>query len=355
MLDILNSHLEDLGITATSAQLEATYERTVTQLTSRAAQLTVVDSKLADGQLEFTLKVIDQAGHKLPFPARRAWLHVVKDASGQVVFESGKPNADGTITGNNADAVSGTYEPHYDVITSDDQVQIYESVMADVNGDVTYILLRAGQYLKDNRILPAGFDKNSAPEEAGVYGAALTDNNFVGGSDQVTYDLALGGGGPYTIAAELLYQPVAYQYAQNLIGDEPEVDEFQSYYASADLTPVALTQTSVTASTTAPTTTAATTTASTIASDLAAAGQSTYGVNCACHGQNASLLVSKVQNYATAADLMDYIKSAMPPSNPGGLPDKTYLEILAFVLVQSQAIDPSTVMTADNLATIQLK
>ena len=36
-----------------------------------------------------------------------------------------------------------TYEPHHDVITQGDQVQIYEMVMGDVNGDVTTVLERA--------------------------------------------------------------------------------------------------------------------------------------------------------------------------------------------------------------------
>ena len=101
-------------------------------------------------------------GHKFPtgFPSRRTWLHLtVTDASGQVVFESGAVNADGSIVGNDSDADPSAYEPHYLEITSPDQVQIYEAVMGDTEGMVTTVLLKGAGYVKDNRLLPHGFDK----------------------------------------------------------------------------------------------------------------------------------------------------------------------------------------------------
>jgi hypothetical protein len=44
-------------------------------------------------------------------------------------FESGKQNPDGSIQGNAADTDPLAYEPHYDLITQPDQVQIYEGIM----------------------------------------------------------------------------------------------------------------------------------------------------------------------------------------------------------------------------------
>lgn len=63
-------------------------------------------------------------------------------------------------------------EPHYDLITSADQVQIYESVLGNTDGNVTQTLLRAVEYLKDNRQTPAGFDKNRIPDNVAVEGTA---------------------------------------------------------------------------------------------------------------------------------------------------------------------------------------
>ena len=55
--------------------------------------------------------------------------------------------------------------------------------MLNDEGQVTYTLLRAYEYAKDNRLLPAGFKKNSAIADIGVYGAAAGDSDFTGGSD----------------------------------------------------------------------------------------------------------------------------------------------------------------------------
>ncbi|MGC8781083.1 MAG: hypothetical protein ACP5UQ_09485, partial [Anaerolineae bacterium] len=82
---------------------------------------------------------------------------------------SGKPDPDGTIAGNDADADPLKFEPHYDLITAADQVQIYEPIMGDHEGKVTYTLLRAARYLKDNRLLPAGADKAKLPADIAVY------------------------------------------------------------------------------------------------------------------------------------------------------------------------------------------
>ncbi len=74
-------------------------------------------------------------GHKLPtgYPSRRAWLHVtVRDRGGRIVFESGAVAQNGAIAGNDNDADALAFEPHHSEIRTADQVQIYESVMSDL-------------------------------------------------------------------------------------------------------------------------------------------------------------------------------------------------------------------------------
>jgi hypothetical protein len=182
-------------------------------------------------------------GHKFPtsFPSRRAWLHVaVTDAAGMVIWESGARNADGTISGNAADVDASAFEPHYDIITQPDQVQIYEPIMGDNEGQVTYTLLRAAQYLKDNRMLPAGAEKAALSAEIAVYGEAAGDANFLGGSDLVTYRMEVRGAtGPFMVSAELLYEPLSYQFVVDLLADETELTErFGRYWGEADRAPL---------------------------------------------------------------------------------------------------------------------
>jgi hypothetical protein len=190
------------------------------------------------------LKVESKAGHKFPtgFPSRRAWLHLtVTDANGRVVFESGQPQADGSVAGGDADQ-GNAHEPHYDVITSPDQVQIYEAIMHDTSGKVTYTLLHGAGYLKDNRLLPRGFDKGTADQDFAVHGKAAQDDNFTGAGDQVTYQIGMQGAtGPFMVTAELLYQSISHGFVVDLRHDkDPLVDRFGRYYDEADKMPMVI-------------------------------------------------------------------------------------------------------------------
>lgn len=235
----------ELDLSAGTVELEATLERTLERLQSMSARLSVVRAEVEGDRLVALLEIQNMAGHKLPtgFPARRAWLHLtVTDGQGQVVFESGQPQADGRITGNDADQDPAVYEPHYERIVSRDEVQIYESVMQDTEGGVTYALLRGATYAKDNRLLPDGFDKATAGEDIAVRGTAAGDNSFVDGSDRVSYEIDLQGRpGPYVLSAELLYQSVSYPFVRSLqgVGTAP-ADRFLAYYAALDRAPVVI-------------------------------------------------------------------------------------------------------------------
>ncbi len=220
MLSMLNAHRSDLAVTASTDRLAAAEAGTTAYLQSHAAKLTVSPAQLAQGKLTFAVQVENLSGHKLPtaFPSRRAWLHVtVTAADGHIVFESGKLNADGSIVGNANDADPARYSPHYTRITAPDQVEIFEPILGDSQGHVTTGVLSATQYLKDNRILPAGFDKATASPDIAVHGKAADDPDFTAGSATTHYAVATGSAsGPFKISAELLYQPIGYRWAHNL-------------------------------------------------------------------------------------------------------------------------------------------
>ena len=236
MLDIFNANKQQLGELSTN--FPETIAKTQAMLDSAANIATVSQSLTADA-LNFTLQINSTTGHKLPsaYPSRRVILHVtVKDSQGNVVFESGKVNADGSIVGANADVNPATYEPHYELITQPDQVQIYESIMGNSQGQPTYTLLRGMVYLKDNRLLPSGFNKATAPADVRVAGEALTDANFVGGSDQISYRVSGLTGTGYQVEAELLHQPIAHAFAQDLfIEPDAEVKDFKKMYDASGL------------------------------------------------------------------------------------------------------------------------
>jgi hypothetical protein len=237
MLRMLNVYRNDLSVAALPQELSIQSERTVAFLLSQSARVSIRNIELASGRLQAEVFVQNLTGHKLPtaYPSRRAWLHFsVLDRNAQKVFESGALKPDGSIEGNDNDADPGQFEPHYREITSADQVQIYEPILKDAAGHVTTGLLSTVGYLKDNRLLPSGFDKKTAENEIAVVGNAADDPNFTDAGSLVRYSVPVGKAqGPFHIEAELWYEPIGFRWAHNLSpyqAEEPQ--RFVRYYES---------------------------------------------------------------------------------------------------------------------------
>jgi hypothetical protein len=238
MQQMLNRYRDDLAVAAQPAELMQAAERTRTYLQSNAARVSISPPTAAPGKpLQFTVHVENLGGHRLPtaYPSRRVWLHIlVTDANRATVFESGALKPDGSIQGNDNDADAARFEPHYREIERTDQVQIYESVLGDANGQVTTALLSSVRYLKDNRLLPRGFDKNTATPDIAVHGDAYEDPSFTDRGDDVLYRIDPGTArGSLEVTVELLYQPIGYRWARNLQRyTTPEPTRFVSYFES---------------------------------------------------------------------------------------------------------------------------
>ena len=235
VLRMLARYAGELGVAAPARELAASARETVDHLGARSARLSVTTAALEGDTLEAEVAIHNLAGHKLPtaYPSRRAWLHVtVRDRNGEVVFESGAFREDGSIAGNDNDEDGSTYEPHHEVVSSADQVQVYEAIMEDWRGEVTTGLVSAVRYVKDSRLLPEGFDKSTAGEDVAVQGAAGQDDDFVAGGDRTRFRVDVAGeDGPFRVQAELWYQPIAYRWAHNLDAyDAMETDRFSRYY-----------------------------------------------------------------------------------------------------------------------------
>jgi hypothetical protein len=207
MLKILKSHGSEIGVTATPTQFDSTIARTLRLLQEKTADISASYRWQGIDTLEIKVAVENKTGHKFPtaYPSRRAWLYLgLKDGNSQPVFESGQcDNLTGEIVG-----LDMPYEPHHDLITNGDQVAVYQAVMQDVDGNVTYTLLRGESYIKDNRIPPSGFTSQGPYyDSTAVAGLAAQDPNFnrsdgVEGSgvDTVTYRIgSLNQAKPYQL------------------------------------------------------------------------------------------------------------------------------------------------------------
>ncbi|HFB99235.1 MAG TPA: T9SS type A sorting domain-containing protein [Phaeodactylibacter sp.] len=197
----------------------------------------------------FSLKLTNKAGHKFPsgYPSRRAFVEfVVTSELGDTLFQSGVLQSDYEVKGQNEGI-----EPHYDLIHSEDQVQIYELAPGNVNGEFTTILEQAHTALKDNRIVPLGFSTSHfAYDTTAIVGKASTDENFNhennmegSGTDVIHYHFPLNGyTGLIDVSAKVFYQSIPPRWINPLLDDvTPEIDTFRMMYENADRSPILIT------------------------------------------------------------------------------------------------------------------
>lgn len=240
---LLKDHQFEFKVTAATDYFDSTLARANRQLVNKSIALTVDTSIEADSvRLDVTLANL--SGHKLPtgIPIRRMWLHVRLSSGDKILFESGGWDDAGEIVGLNE-----TYEPHYQWIRQEDQVQIYEGVMKNARGVVTHTLLEAADYMKDNRIPPAGFTQShDSYDTTAIVGQALFDSDFNqndnirgSGRDVVHYGMPAASGSECEVLVQVCYQSVTphfltdlYQYATD------EVRAFESVITPEQMAPV---------------------------------------------------------------------------------------------------------------------
>ena len=250
MLEVLDEVGDELGVTASNENYDAAIERTLNQLQNNSATVEIEDLSLSGTRIVADVVVRNLVGHKFPtgFPSRRAWLHfTILDSSEQTVFESGGYTEDGSIIGNDNDTDPALSEQHYLAIVEPNQVQIYEAILRDTEGDITTTLLYAAGFRKDNRLLPDGFEKKSPYEDIAVRGGAMEDDDFQGGGDSIQYSVDIGSAaGPLTVKVELLYQSISFRWANNLRDkDAEEIQRFLRYIDTVPNLPVVIAATTV--------------------------------------------------------------------------------------------------------------
>ncbi len=246
MLKLLKQFKDTLDIPANDTQFDSTIVRTQHLLTERTldAQITLADR--TGDTIYYDLRLENRAGHRFPsgYPSRRAFVEfVVLDMAGDTVFKSGRMNSAFEVEGHDAG-----YEPHYDVITAPDQVQIYELVMGDVNDNVTTVLERARDPLKDNRLVPMGFSTaHVSYDTTRIAGVPASDADFNhntlgqegSGSDVVHYHVPVAGvDGGLRAFARVFYQPVPPGWNAEMFSHSgARIDAFRDMLDASDKSP----------------------------------------------------------------------------------------------------------------------
>jgi hypothetical protein len=212
-------------------------EGAVIQAQTTTAQVTFDSVTKNGGQLLADVRIQNLAGHNLPSGVsfRRAFLDLqVLDAQGNVLWESGGTNADGVITDTAGNPLlteffspaQQSFQPHFwtgNPITSDQQVQIYEEMVRDPQGQLTTSFLSLDNKVKDNRIQPQGWSSSGPNADITASVGTGADPSYQGGCgcSVVRYQLPLTGGltSAAKVQATLYYQSIPPYYLRQRAED----------------------------------------------------------------------------------------------------------------------------------------
>lgn len=191
----------------------------------QTARVEILSAKRENGKLVAAVRVTNLAGHKFPSGVafRRAFIEFKVSNGEKTLWTSGATDEWGVIVAPGEKGVAplkteffagNAFQPHYEKITRPDQVQIYEELVADSAGAITTSFFSLKNVLKDNRLLPKGWD--GAGENADLLKPAGVgedkDYSSGEGSDTVTYEIPIEGAGKLDVSATLYYQSLPPYY-----------------------------------------------------------------------------------------------------------------------------------------------
>lgn len=265
------------------APLATTYRSMVQQARNTTASVDVTKITRQAGELVADVRVRSQVGHKFPSGVgfRRAFLEVaVLDENGDELWVSGRTSNLGVLIDEagkplkgelwwkagceprTAEEEKGFFQPHYEVIDSQDQAQIYQELVLNPQDRFTTSFLAIAHTIKDNRLLPSGWEptvqraeaehlgndrlsipdllEDVQPKLPAPGGGTATDPWYVprsqgglgGGGDQLTYRVPVAGlaDEPATLRATLYYQAIPPFYLQDRFCTVPTGRDTQRLY-----------------------------------------------------------------------------------------------------------------------------
>ncbi len=246
MVNLIKQNKSKIGVTASDVNFDSTLANINRQLRYNSDSVSAIVDTILNDTLFVSVKVFNKTGHKFPsgYPSRRAVLQFVAvKSNGDTLFASGLFDSTKEVIG-----IDSVFEPHYTMINSPAQTQIYEMVMGDVNGNKTTVLERAAAQLKDNRIPPVGFTTTHINyDTCRIVGNATGDPDFNRdgstegtGADRVQYHIPLNGyRGLLSVYSGVYYQLLPPGWLKEMFQHSAaEIDSFKTMYNTADKDPI---------------------------------------------------------------------------------------------------------------------
>ncbi len=243
MLSLMKENRKELNIAPNSPDTVWNESITNNRISLRKAGVIEINSiEIQNDTLILDLTVINKAGHKLPsgYPSRVAWIQIElsENTGGEVIYKNGFLDDQGHLTGRDF-----PFEPHHEISSSENDVQIYEMVMEDLQGNLTTRLNAAAKPSKDNRLLPLGFRMNhSVYDTVAIWGDALIDNQYGSeshlGKDNIEYRIVLNGQkGLAKLDISLRYHTFPARWMNDLFEHDSieQIAQFKSHYQGYEL------------------------------------------------------------------------------------------------------------------------
>ncbi len=273
--DVLGVRTDDY-MTGSDQDIEHARQEFLRTAREKTADLDLVTHWNSGGAIEAEVTITNKAGHRFPTGVgfRRAFLELLvveqpesSDGEERIVWGSGRTNSLGIIVDENGQPLkteffepnadeTASYQPHHVQISSQDQVQIYESLLCNAKNSFTTSFIHGCSTRKDNRLLPLGWTANGPdPALSGRYleatypvGAAASDPQYRNGSgtDTVNYRIALPDDvdpSRVQVRATLYYQAIPPYFLRNIFRTSPEGEATQRLYfllSHADFTGTAI-------------------------------------------------------------------------------------------------------------------
>lgn len=221
------------------------------------AKLDILSVTRTEKSVDVKVRVSNLAGHSFPSGVsfRRAFIDfALLDANGKPLWESGATNQYGVITDGAGGATLPTefldpgpngnqqYQPHYEVITRQDQVQIYEELVKNPEGFFTTSFVALADRVKSNRLQPRGYSTKGPYHEAtnpDPRTAKDPDYNNGSGADTITYSIPLTDikGTAVTASATVYYQTLPPYYLRQRFTDSslPDTQRLMDFVCKLDV------------------------------------------------------------------------------------------------------------------------
>ena len=209
-------------------RFELAIAETTKQVQSDSASVAIRALRKSANGLDVDVQVINKTGHKFPSGVgfRRAFIEfTAMDATGKIIWSSGRSTDKGVLIDDTGAPLATEFsktnwQPHWRVITGSKYAQIYEVRTKDLQGLLTTSFLGLAKPVKDNRLMPGGWNTNG-PYASWTTPVAVPMNASPGyyngaGSDMVTYRMpAAIASRVKSVRAVLNYQSIPPYYLKD--------------------------------------------------------------------------------------------------------------------------------------------